>query len=210
MKINEKDSSFMLDYNDFVAYVFGGMVFITLILLAVTEDWNAFLYLFECDIKNQSLILLLIVPLCYVVGCLIQGFVSFLVWIDEKILKRKPSLWWIFAHREYGQRSNIFSPYDKDFDIKEDGTDQDKFDKQNELFDSKRVGSRRFFSIARLLEIISLSSLIAIILELLKPSCQCHHVAVFVVIFVLSYIQSVYYWHRYVAHKVRKIVKNKA
>jgi hypothetical protein len=117
--MNEK-----LTYRDIVVYTFNGLIGLALISIVYRKE--LFKYIFLEDIHNEEFLLLLLIPICYLLGHVILSIDNLIFMkilnknIRRKLLKSKYFKWLhtiLFGHRIVGIRDIKWSEIEGNFSI---------------------------------------------------------------------------------------------
>ncbi|MBR4498394.1 MAG: hypothetical protein IKP08_06930 [Bacteroidales bacterium] len=201
-----------LPYFDLLSNMFGGTMFFVLLFFAQNKICEKLQFLLTGEI-NEFVFVLISIPIVYAVGMLLHSISSFISWIfnQDKVLewyfnnKIGKFVFCIFTtHLLIGQSYRLLYNNNE----KENECTFETFKTKVRFFQNQTGGLSNFFARASFVEVVFISSLIAIITYwVLNGFLCCFSINFLILLLVMlsSYIQSISYWSRFVKSKLRSI-----
>ena len=210
----KKSACFDLDslgfsYFDILSNVFGGTIFFVLYLLAKGNLGEIILFLTTGEF-NEFISVVIAIPIVYVVGMLLHSISTVVSWMFENLLDdysnsrivRVSSTFFTF-HLLFGQTiQSIYNDNNNDC-----GT---KLSEKYKDFRNHAGGLSNFYARASLMEGVLFGSCINICVYFYYHGWSfSYELLILIAIMFMSYVQSIFYWERFVRSKWRRIEKVK-
>ncbi len=210
----KKSACFDLDslgfsYFDILSNVFGGTIFFVLYLLAKGNLGEIILFLTTGEF-NEFISVVIAIPIVYVVGMLLHSISTVVSWMFENLLDdysnsrivRVSSTFFTF-HLLFGQTiRSIYNDNNNNC-----GT---KLSEKYKDIRNHTGGLSNFYARASLMEGVLFGSCINIgVYFYFHGWSFSYELLILIAIMFMSYVQSIFYWKRFVRSKWRRIEKGK-